>query len=69
MLKNILVTATLLTAVPVVIAAEAPDTSTWAQFTSFTCTGKAIAPPRAAAKHGNVQLQNLLPEKLNSPHS
>ena len=69
MLKNILVTAELLTAVPLVIAAEAPDTSTWAQLTSFTCTGKAIAPLRAVAKHWNVQLQKPLPEKLNHPQS
>jgi xylan 1,4-beta-xylosidase len=47
MLKTILVTAVLLAVVPVVMAADVPDTSTWIQFTSFTYTGKAAATPGA----------------------
>ena len=42
MLKTILITAMLLAVVPLVMATDAPDTSTWVQFTSFTYTGKAV---------------------------
>jgi hypothetical protein len=69
MLKTIHVTAVLFALIPVVIDANTPDTSTWVKFTSFTYTGKTTAPLRAAAKQGNVQLQNPLPEKLNRPRS
>lgn len=39
----ILLTVVLLAVVPEVMAADAPDTSTWVQFASFTYTGKAAA--------------------------
>jgi hypothetical protein len=42
-MKVVLVSAALLSLTPGVMAADAPDTSTWVQFTSFTHTGKATA--------------------------
>ena len=45
MLKMILVSIALLSLGPARMAADAPDTSTWVQFSSFTCTGKTTVAP------------------------
>jgi alpha-N-arabinofuranosidase len=47
MLKASLLTATMLSAAAMLQAAEAPDTSTWAQFAAFSYTGKTAISPKA----------------------
>jgi xylan 1,4-beta-xylosidase len=47
MLKKFFVYFLLFSLTPVVLAAEAPDTSTWIQFNSFTYTGKVNTTPGA----------------------
>jgi xylan 1,4-beta-xylosidase len=47
MLKNILVYALLVAPTPAIMAADAPDTSTWVQFFSFSYNGKTATTPGA----------------------
>ena len=47
MLKNILIYAVLFSLTTSIMAAEAPDTSTWVKFSSFTYTGKTTITPKA----------------------
>jgi xylan 1,4-beta-xylosidase len=47
LLQIVLVSAALVSLTPAVMAADAPDTSTWVRFTSFTYSGKTAAAPGA----------------------
>jgi xylan 1,4-beta-xylosidase len=47
MFKTVLIAAVLLSPVPVIQAADAPDTSTWVRFTSFSYNGTTAAAPGA----------------------
>jgi hypothetical protein len=47
MLKIVLVSAALVSLTPVIMAADAPDTSAWVRFTSFTYTGQTTVAPGA----------------------
>ena len=47
MLKKILIYVVLFSLTLAVMAADAPDTSTWVKFSSFTYTGKTDITPKA----------------------
>ncbi|MFC1490392.1 family 43 glycosylhydrolase [Candidatus Latescibacterota bacterium] len=61
MRKILLIISVFLALGTVVFAAETPDTSTWAQFSSFTYTGKAAAVP-AADEYLNPVIGGFFPD-------
>jgi len=61
MLKIVLVSAALLSLTPAIMAADAPDTSTWVQFKSFTYNGR-TSPVPGAGEYLNPIVAGFYPD-------